>query len=56
MKFIKNFSGVRRGEIYPTEFEKGEDCPLELELAAMDCGAVKRLDQDKDTSDKNKQK
>ena len=40
MKFIKPFYGCRDGEIYPTNFEQGEDCPPELEAAAIELGAV----------------
>lgn len=41
MKFTKDgFRGVRDGEIYATVFAKGEDCPKELELAALEQGFV----------------
>ena len=33
-KFTKPFYGVKAGEIYPTQFEPGDDCPPELEAAA----------------------
>ncbi|RMX06718.1 hypothetical protein D8I35_09460 [Corticibacter populi] len=41
MKFIKPFRGVPKGEIYPKWYKAGEDCPAELETAAIDTGAVK---------------
>lgn len=33
-KFTKPFYGVTAGEIYPTQFEAGDECPPELEDAA----------------------
>lgn len=39
-KFSKPFSGCRSGEIYPTEFEPGDECPAELEDAARSCDAL----------------
>lgn len=42
MKFRKSgFLGVPNGEIYPREFAKGEECPPELEAAAIEVGAVR---------------
>ncbi|MEM6617456.1 MAG: hypothetical protein AAF619_13095 [Pseudomonadota bacterium] len=35
MKFKAPFSGVKAGEIYPTEFTPGDDCPEELVDAAI---------------------
>lgn len=40
MKFIKAFNGVKAGEIYPQAFAPGDDCPSELEAAALSVGAV----------------
>lgn len=40
MQFTKPFKGVRAGEIYPVEFEPGEECPPELVEAAIQLGAV----------------
>lgn len=40
MKFIKPFYGCREGEIYPEHFQPGDDCPVELESAAIECGVV----------------
>ena len=40
VKFAKTFRGVKAGEIYPTEFEPGDDCPPELEDAARACGVL----------------
>lgn len=39
-KFLKPFRGVKDGEIYPTYFEAGEDCPTELEAGADSLGAL----------------
>ena len=40
--FAKAFEGVRDGEIYPTQFAKGEECPPELEAGALALGALER--------------
>lgn len=40
MKFSKEFRGVRAGEIYPTTFKPGDECPSELLDAAISEGAV----------------
>ncbi len=40
MKAIKAFKGVKDGEIYPTEFEPGDEVPPELEAAAVELGAA----------------
>lgn len=40
MKFIKPFYGVKDGEIYPTQFQAGDECPDELLDAAKEVGAV----------------
>lgn len=37
MKFIKPFYGCRAGEIYPEHFAAGDECPPELEAAAIEC-------------------
>lgn len=39
-KFTKAFRGVKKGDIYPTQFKVGDDCPPELESAAKSLGAV----------------
>ena len=39
-KFSKPFRGVKDGDIYPTAFEAGEDCPPELEAGAESLGAL----------------
>ncbi|WP_179284205.1 hypothetical protein [Bordetella genomosp. 10] len=39
-KFTKAFRGVKKGEIYPTQFKAGDDCPPELESAAKAFGAI----------------
>lgn len=40
MKFTAPFKGVPDGEIYPRDYEPGEDCPPELEHAAREAGAL----------------
>ncbi|MDR6585532.1 HeH/LEM domain-containing protein [Herbaspirillum frisingense] len=40
--FAKAFEGVRDGEIYPTQFAKGDECPPELEAGALALGALER--------------
>lgn len=40
MKFIKSFKGCRKGEVFPTDFKPGEECPKELEFAAKEAGAI----------------
>lgn len=39
-KFLKAFRGVKDGDIYPTDFEAGEDCPPELEAGAESLDAL----------------
>lgn len=45
MKFTKPFYGCRDGEIYPEQFQAGDECPPELEAAAAECGAVQGDEQ-----------
>lgn len=40
MKLTKPIYGVRDGDIYPTQFQVGEECPPELLDAAQELGAV----------------
>lgn len=40
MKFIKPFKGVTDGNVLLTIFEVGEDCPRELEEAALELCVV----------------
>ncbi|WP_315920431.1 hypothetical protein [Mesorhizobium sp. SP-1A] len=40
MKFVKAFRGARRGEVFPTDFKAGDECPPELLDAAKAAGAV----------------
>ena len=40
MKFAKTFKGVPNGEIYPVEYQPGDDCPPELEHAARELEAL----------------
>lgn len=39
-KLTKIIRGVVAGDIYPTEIEAGEECPVELEEAARESGAL----------------
>lgn len=39
-KFSAPFSGCRRGEIYPTAFAPGDECPDELVDAARATGVL----------------
>lgn len=39
-KFSKAFLGCKSGEIYPTQFHEGDECPSELEDAARSVGAL----------------
>lgn len=40
MKLIKAIRGVKAGDIYPSEFQAGEECPDELLAAARELGAL----------------
>lgn len=42
MKFKKDFRGVRDGDVYPVTFKPGDECPSELEAAALELGAVEK--------------
>lgn len=42
MKFSKSFRYVREGEIYPVEFNKGDECPPDLIAAARAHGALEQ--------------
>lgn len=42
MKFAKPFLGVRAGEIYPHAFQPGDECPAELEAAALSVDALEK--------------
>lgn len=39
-KFTKSFLGVPDGEIYPVQYEKGDEVPAELLEAAKEAGCV----------------
>lgn len=39
-KFTKSFLGVPDGEIYPVQYEKGDEVPAELLDAAKETGCV----------------
>lgn len=48
MKFTKPFYGVPDGQIYPVNYEIGDECPPELMQAATELGAIaKDADQPK---------
>lgn len=40
MKFNAHFRGVKAGEVYPTDFQPGDECPPELADAARACGVL----------------
>ena len=48
MKFIKPFRGVKAGDIYPTEFVPGDECPDDLAGAANALGALEAGSGDAD--------
>lgn len=48
MEFIIDFQGVKPGDIYPTYYIAGQECPPELEEMALEIGAVEQ-----DLSDEN---
>ena len=39
MQLVKPFLGVPDGEIYPIQYQPGDECPPELEAAATELGA-----------------
>lgn len=39
-KLTKPFYGVPDGEIYPVQYQSGDECPKELEAAAKSVGAL----------------
>ena len=49
--FAKAFRGVKDGEIYPTVFSKGDECPKELEQAAVELGALEVSEPPQDPED-----
>jgi hypothetical protein len=40
MQFSKPFRGVPNGEIYPVDYEPGQECPPELEASAIALEAI----------------
>lgn len=40
MKFVNEFKGVPNGEIYPVDYQPGDECPDELLASAIELGAV----------------
>ena len=53
MKLNKPFKGVPDGEIYPVEYQAGDECPPELEAAARELDALEPSD-DKQPKTKSK--
>ena len=51
-KFIKPFRGVSEGEIYPKQFEAGDECPSELEAGAKEVGALEGSERKPARTDK----
>ncbi|WP_196481679.1 hypothetical protein [Burkholderia cepacia] len=49
---IKAFKGVKNGEIYPTAFEVGDECPEELEDGARALGALEGPEEKKPAAPK----
>jgi hypothetical protein len=47
MKIIKAFLGVPDGHVYPIEHQPGDECPPELEAAAVELGAVEIAPENK---------
>ncbi|WP_417419247.1 hypothetical protein [Hoeflea sp.] len=45
MKFTKPFKGATGGNPYPQDFNVGDECPADLELAAMEAEAVEDGDE-----------
>ncbi|MBP7619367.1 MAG: hypothetical protein KA745_00245 [Gemmatimonadales bacterium] len=43
--FATAFSGVRNREVYPTDFEAGDECPAELIAAAEEIGALEPAEE-----------
>lgn len=50
-KLTKAFQGVPEGEIYPVEYAAGDECPPELEAAALVLGALEKADPKKAKSE-----
>lgn len=46
-KLIKPFRGVPNGEIYPKQYEAGDECPQELEAGAAELGALEDSEEKK---------
>jgi len=53
MKLNKPFKGVPDGEIYPVEYQAGNECPPELEAGARELDALEPSD-DKQPKTKSK--
>jgi hypothetical protein len=42
MKFTKPFRGVPDGQIYPVNYQAGDECPSELLASAVELDAVEQ--------------
>lgn len=42
-KLIKDLYAVREGKVYPETFEKGSECPTDLEHVALELGYIEKL-------------
>jgi len=51
-KLIKAFRGVPEGEIYPKQYEQGDECPPELEAGAREVGALEGSEEKKPAAKK----
>lgn len=40
MQFSNPFRGVPNGQIYPVDYEPGQECPPELQASAIALGAI----------------
>lgn len=47
MLFKKEFKGCRKGEVYPSTFKPGDECPAELRKAAGEVGALEAAEEAK---------
>lgn len=45
MRLTKAFKGCRAGEVHPTQFQPGDECPKELEHAAEELGILETAAQ-----------
>jgi len=43
MKLTKAFLGVPNGQVYPVQYQAGDECPPELLDAAAEMGAIEEI-------------